>query len=389
VTEVPTVLPSVLQIELRQVNAPFVLDLRNENEFTGGHIDSAARVNVSELANRVRELPKDQPIVLVCEHGNLAALSVPLVRGTGHKNLKVLAGGMEAWLRDGRAVTRERKTPPVASSFPQLKPTKFEAILAYGAGVVIKPVYMLMSLGIILWLRRSEYRELKLLRAGLMAFLAGEAACLVGFYFDPKSVIFHGLDALHGFGMAVGMAYGFWGVYEIIERRILSMNDFERGCAMSRFCATCTRQKDTLCLPQQHLRHGIWLLLPLVVFPWTSPLVVHNGTTLLFGTQVDYCWPVINQILEIRIYPFVALIAFVIAWFLLHGPRRYLELSHRFLFLGVGLFTFSMLRFVLKSTFAEAPYWGDIWEEVTELQGVAILWFVLWVFRKRFGLSTQ
>lgn len=386
---VPTVSPATLRKLLASSDGPVIFDLRKEDDFARGHIAFAESVSNNNVGGRARPIAKSREIVLVCYHGNLAALLGPVVRGAGHEKVVVLEGGMERWLAEGGAITQERTKVSEKPPSSRLYPTKFAAVLTYGAGVVIKPMYMLMALGLIGWLRRTEARDLKRLRMGLIVFLSGEAACLAGFYLDAKSVLFHGLDVLHGLGMALGIAYGLWGVYEIAERRLLSMNELHHGCALSRFCGTCTRRPDTLCRPQQQLRHGIWLLVPIVAFPWSQVLVVREGSTLLFGTLVDYGWPIINQFIELRVYPCIAMIALLAAWYLMRGPRSHLDAAHRCLFLGLGLLCFSMLRVLLKSTFAEEPYWSDIWEEVTELQGIASVLFVMWIFRKRFGLEAN
>jgi hypothetical protein len=269
----------------------------------------------------------------------------------------------------------------------KLRPSFVAGVLAYAAGVVVKPTYMLMSLGLILWLKRSQMRDLGLLRTGLIAFLAGESACLLSFYLSGSGVPVQGFEVLHGFGMAVGLGYGLWGAYSIAEARFLSMNELQRGCALSRFCGTCTRQSELLCKPQQQLRHAIVLMVVLAFLPWSQELLVRDDSAVLFGSSVDYEWPIVNQLIELRLYPALALVGLVTAWVLLRKRRSALEQGHRFLFLGLGLLGFSLLRVLLNGTFARRPYWSDIWEETTELLGIAGVALLLWVFRQRLELE--
>jgi len=50
----------------------FVLDVRTPEEWNEFHAPNTTLIPLDELATRVNELPKDQPIVVVCRSGNRA-----------------------------------------------------------------------------------------------------------------------------------------------------------------------------------------------------------------------------------------------------------------------------------------------------------------------------
>ncbi|MDA8100108.1 MAG: MBL fold metallo-hydrolase [Nitrospiraceae bacterium] len=90
---------------LEEGRAPFILDLRNSDEFRSWRIEGRGRVEtlnipqedfVGEETRHLAKLPKDRQIVTFCAHGDAAAYSADLLRERGF-NVLALAGGMDAW----------------------------------------------------------------------------------------------------------------------------------------------------------------------------------------------------------------------------------------------------------------------------------------------------
>jgi hydroxyacylglutathione hydrolase len=85
-----------LKNEIDTGKRPFVLDVRNQNEFElaniGGHL-----IPLSQLSQRVGELDRDQAIVVHCHTGRRSARAVEFLYESGFKNVKNLVGGIEAW----------------------------------------------------------------------------------------------------------------------------------------------------------------------------------------------------------------------------------------------------------------------------------------------------
>ena len=59
-----------LQNKLKNGKRPFVLDVRQPEEFREGHIAGAKLIPLGELKNSLSDLPKQREIVCVCASGS-------------------------------------------------------------------------------------------------------------------------------------------------------------------------------------------------------------------------------------------------------------------------------------------------------------------------------
>jgi len=74
--------------------AETVLDVRQESEWDGGHLPHAVHVELGALADRT--LP-DEPMTLMCGHGERAMTGASLLEAAGYHDLSVLLGGPVDW----------------------------------------------------------------------------------------------------------------------------------------------------------------------------------------------------------------------------------------------------------------------------------------------------
>ena len=75
-----------------------LLDVREDDEWTAGHIDGAQHIPLRELGQRLEELPKDRTIVAVCRSGVRSEAAVTGLRKLGYE-AENLEGGVNAWDR--------------------------------------------------------------------------------------------------------------------------------------------------------------------------------------------------------------------------------------------------------------------------------------------------
>ncbi len=73
-----------------------VLDIRQRSEFLDGHPPGAMHIELGDIAHRAAEVP-DEPMVVMCGHGERAMGAASLLAGTGHHDLVVLDGGPQDW----------------------------------------------------------------------------------------------------------------------------------------------------------------------------------------------------------------------------------------------------------------------------------------------------
>ncbi|CAN5903317.1 MBL fold metallo-hydrolase [soil metagenome] len=91
--QVPTVSPT----ELKQLDDPFVLDVRAKSEYEAGHIPGATQLHGGRVMWHLDELPEDRPIVAHCQTGSRNAVVASALRAAGFENVIELEGSYEAW----------------------------------------------------------------------------------------------------------------------------------------------------------------------------------------------------------------------------------------------------------------------------------------------------
>jgi hydroxyacylglutathione hydrolase len=74
-----------------------VLDIRQSNEFTAGHIPGATHVELGALADDPATFDQHGSTVVMCGHGERAMGAASLLARAGHRDLAVLAGGPDDW----------------------------------------------------------------------------------------------------------------------------------------------------------------------------------------------------------------------------------------------------------------------------------------------------
>jgi hydroxyacylglutathione hydrolase len=87
-------------VGLEGIDGRQVLDVRQDAEFTAGHVPGAAHVELGALTERAG--PPAGPLAVVCEHGERAMTAASLLARQGHRDLAVVEGGTTAWAQAGR-----------------------------------------------------------------------------------------------------------------------------------------------------------------------------------------------------------------------------------------------------------------------------------------------
>ncbi len=77
--------------------APLVVDVRAPGEWSAERIDGAINLPLSQLADRLDELPADRPILVYCTSGYRSAVAASLLRREGFTQVMDLVGGLDAW----------------------------------------------------------------------------------------------------------------------------------------------------------------------------------------------------------------------------------------------------------------------------------------------------
>lgn len=112
----PFEVPSVSVDDLP--SGALLLDVREDEEWTAGHIDGAMHVPMNRVPTTVAYdggvFPADQPIVVVCKMGGRSAAVTAWLARNGY-DARNLDGGMLAWARAGQPMVSESGRAPVVA----------------------------------------------------------------------------------------------------------------------------------------------------------------------------------------------------------------------------------------------------------------------------------
>jgi adenylyltransferase/sulfurtransferase len=92
--------PRELKARLDRNERPLLLDVRQEWETKLCRLDDSVHIPIEEIEVRSEELNADDEIVVYCHQGVRSASVAQYLREQhGFKNVKNLAGGLDAWAR--------------------------------------------------------------------------------------------------------------------------------------------------------------------------------------------------------------------------------------------------------------------------------------------------
>jgi rhodanese-related sulfurtransferase len=87
-----------------------VVDLRNAEAFSRGHIVNAKNIPFDEFDSRKDSLSASKPLIAVCDSGINSTKAVATLRQSGFESAYGLKGGMNAWSQAGLPVVTGKKT---------------------------------------------------------------------------------------------------------------------------------------------------------------------------------------------------------------------------------------------------------------------------------------
>jgi rhodanese-related sulfurtransferase len=75
-----------------------VLDVRTPEEYQDGHIPNALLVPLQELENKLNDLDKTEPYLVVCRSGNRSTQASEILTSNSFTNIYNMTGGMNSWV---------------------------------------------------------------------------------------------------------------------------------------------------------------------------------------------------------------------------------------------------------------------------------------------------
>lgn len=388
---VPTRTPKQVLRELNNLDAASTLvDVRPVEDYARLHVEGAVNSPLKTILawKSGADLPSGvagRPIYLMCDGGWDSVLAVRHLQKIGVGQVYSVRGGMQEWAKAAWRAPELNHTHFTGAGVEPYIPTRamlpVEQMAQVIAGFAIKPLYMLVTLALVVLLWREKAHDLTALRWGLLAFLVGETFCYVNFiFFRDDSYL---SEFLHSYGMVAGFAMIFYAALDGIDDRFLHINDLNKRCGALPVCLNCSRYSKMVC----RARRIYQLLIPVLALLASLPLFADFSTAgasgSVFGYPYYYARFGVYQFYENRFLPLAAIACFAAAYLplLLAKTSPLPRLTQIFLSAGLGALSFSLGRLALSRVFASGLMWFDFWEELTELIFVLAIGALLWLFR--------
>jgi len=93
---VVSIKPEKLGALLKEKKGLFILDIRSEDAYNAGHIDGAVNIPLYMLHRRLKEIPRNVPVIVIDENGKRSFLVCCYLVNNGVKDVTRLFGGMES-----------------------------------------------------------------------------------------------------------------------------------------------------------------------------------------------------------------------------------------------------------------------------------------------------
>lgn len=90
-----------------------LVDVREPAEYASGHVPGAINLPQAEIATKLDEIPRDQPLALICQAGIRSLRAAQFLRQAGFDDLVSVDGGTGAWAESGWTLETAEIDPSV------------------------------------------------------------------------------------------------------------------------------------------------------------------------------------------------------------------------------------------------------------------------------------
>lgn len=106
------------------VSGALFLDVREAHDAEALAFGVPGRLNIPlrQLPLRMRELPLDRDLIVVCLDGKQSATAVQMLNANGLMHALPMRGGLLLWMQKGYPVTGQRHATPVPNTDDGLSP---------------------------------------------------------------------------------------------------------------------------------------------------------------------------------------------------------------------------------------------------------------------------
>ena len=90
--------------EMKERDDVCLLDVREQWEYEVGHIPDVLHLPMSQIANRLNEIPSDKTLIISCKSGQRSGRVTNWLKQSGYEEVYNMQGGILAWNRAGYTV---------------------------------------------------------------------------------------------------------------------------------------------------------------------------------------------------------------------------------------------------------------------------------------------
>jgi len=83
-----------------------LLDVRTPEEYRQAHLRGALLIPLGELGKRVREIPRDRPLLVYCAVGARSVSAAGFLAGRGYREIYQMSDGLVGWYKNGYPIVR-------------------------------------------------------------------------------------------------------------------------------------------------------------------------------------------------------------------------------------------------------------------------------------------
>ncbi len=102
-------LPPAEAVRVMNQEGALVLDVREDNELSGGRIGGARHIPLGVLKKRIKDIEryKESPVLVYCRTGARSAVAASQLVAAGFTDVTNLKGGIQAWQSAGLPVKKK------------------------------------------------------------------------------------------------------------------------------------------------------------------------------------------------------------------------------------------------------------------------------------------
>jgi hydroxyacylglutathione hydrolase len=104
VATLPQIMPQDLQLKLAQEKNIAVIDVRMDAEWQAFHVAGAQHVPLIELPTRLKEIPANTKLAIMCAAGYRSTIASSILEHAGYTQLHNVVGGINGWNQAGLPV---------------------------------------------------------------------------------------------------------------------------------------------------------------------------------------------------------------------------------------------------------------------------------------------